>query len=1276
MAHSGSWLARVLRWSLGLCALVLIIMALLVSLGRLITPMVAEYRIQAEDQAQAALGMPVSIGSLEGSWHGLAPILVAHDVTLGDGADAVRLDQIRLIPDLVASAMAMQPRAKLLAIDGLQLSVAEGETGEWRVEGLPKRQDNAALDIDKLLEQLKMVRHLSLLNSQVTLEAFNQPAHTLRYVNMTLGFGGGHQRLDGRLQLPDGKPLALQVRTQMNVKKWRDLQAQIYLQLPETDWASWLPQGLTQEWSVDHLQLGGQFWLSWADRTLQHAASQIKIPKLEGHYAERKPVSLTDVVLNSYFERDADGLRAQLSNFSARHGEQQIGPMNATLRQHAKQANSDEFWALSVDRLEVAPWLPFVQALGPMTDKVMAAITTLNPRGALTNATLRFHPQAEGDKRVQFATNTDGISFSAYDHVPGIENITGSVTGDLGSGTILLDAKEFSLDLATLFPKAWLYHTARGQVDWRINEQGLTLRAPYVQATGDEGQAAGDFLIRLTGDPEVEDYMDLRVGITHGDARFTEKYLPTKVPEFSPELADWLKTSIKAGAVDQGYFQFQGSLNKGSSKASHSISLYFAVHDAELAYQPGWPELKNARGEVLIEDDQVRIRVPEGQILNSTAKNVNVTIPLEQPDTQPHLLLTADLESNAVDALKVLKEAPIGTAEIFAGWQGKGDLTGALDLDIPLHKGTPPQVIVDFTAENAEVKIANPKLDLSHVSGAFRYDTAKGLSAPNIEAQLLGHKAKGKAIAQRVDGRATSVIEAQGQIPLQELTQWLAVTQPIPAKGNLPYSMRLKIDGAQTNLKIDSELKGLAIDLPAPFGKTTNEQRSATFEMGLGGNSHSFKVRYANLLSFNGVAPAENILQGRGELRLGGGMAQLPAQKGYRLRGSVAELDMAAWQKAVKPYTSSSESGTALRAFNDAQLNIGRFVGFGETVNDVTLGVRRSGPAWALSVDSSLTKGNVVFPDNSSRPISADLAYIHLPKPEQTAVTPAEKTDALADVDPHKIPSIDLKVADVKLGEQSLGASSLKARPVGNGVQFSDLNINLAGLKVTGTAGWEGAAGLSNSWYKGRFEGKDLKDVLQAWGFAPTATSEHFRLDVDGTWPGSPLNISLARFSGNMDASLRKGQFVEAKGSASALRVFGLLNFNSIGRRLRLDFSDLLGEGLSYDRVKGNLRATNGVYVTARPITLKGPSSDLELNGTLNMVDQTIDAKLLVTLPVTNNLPIAALIVGAPAIGGALFVVDKLLGDHIARFASVQYDVKGPIQSPDIDFDKPFEKPK
>src|SRR5690606_31866922 len=230
--------------------------------------------------------------------------------------------------------------------------------------------------------------------------------------------------------------------------------------------------------------------------------------------------------------------------------------------------------------------------------------------------------------------------------------------------------------------------------------------------------------------------------------------------------------------------------------------------------------------------------------------------------------------------------------------------------------------------------------------------------------------------------------------------------------------------------------------------------------------------------------------------------------------------------------------------------------------------------------------------------------------------------------------AMDVAIKQVSMGDDPLGAWALKLRPVSGGVEFRDIALDMKGLKIGGAGGWSGA----RTWYKGRLEGRNLADVLLAWGFASSVTSDSFRLDVDGQWPGSPAWFAMARYSGSMRPRLRKGQFVEIDGSAQALRVFGVLNFNSIGRRLRLDFSDLFSKGLSYDRLDGRLLAKEGVFNTREPITVSGPSTNLELDGKLDMARDEIDAKLLVTLPISNNLPLAALIVGAPAIGGALFV--------------------------------------
>jgi uncharacterized protein YhdP len=58
MGRLTRFLGALTRWGLGLAALLLVLMALYVSLGRQLTPLVAEYRADIETKASAALGMP------------------------------------------------------------------------------------------------------------------------------------------------------------------------------------------------------------------------------------------------------------------------------------------------------------------------------------------------------------------------------------------------------------------------------------------------------------------------------------------------------------------------------------------------------------------------------------------------------------------------------------------------------------------------------------------------------------------------------------------------------------------------------------------------------------------------------------------------------------------------------------------------------------------------------------------------------------------------------------------------------------------------------------------------------------------------------------------------------------------------------------------------------------------------------------------------------------------------------------------------------------------
>ena len=97
--------------------------------------------------------------------------------------------------------------------------------------------------------------------------------------------------------------------------------------------------------------------------------------------------------------------------------------------------------------------------------------------------------------------------------------------------------------------------------------------------------------------------------------------------------------------------------------------------------------------------------------------------------------------------------------------------------------------------------------------------------------------------------------------------------------------------------------------------------------------------------------------------------------------------------------------------------------------------------------------------------------------------------------------------------------------------------------------------------------------------------------------------------------------------------------------------------------------------VTLDPeLQLAGPSGAFKLSGTTDIAQETLDMRLVVVLPVTQNLPLAAVLLGAGApIGGALFVLDKLLGDPLSRLTSATYDVTGSWSDPQVDLRGVFD---
>ena len=1012
--------ATLTRWGLGLCALLLVLAAVYVSLGRELTPLVAEYRAEIEAKAQAAVDMPLRIGSLEGRWSGFAPVLLAHDVMLGEGSSALRLDQVEVMPDIWASLMARDVRIAHLDISGLQLSVKEDKDGHWALQGLPVKDDQP-LDPEQLLKHMQMVKRVSLLDSQVTLQPFDQAPKTLTYVGLSLHTGMTRQRLDARLTLPDGQPLALSLRTRIRASQWKDGEVQAYLSLPQSDWAKWIPARLTQQWKLTQFKAGGEFWLTWAKGTVQSAVVRLNAPQVQGSYAERKPVSIENLALTAYLQRSDSGLSVLFDSLAMNLG-QTRWESRMQLRQTLATDKNLEVWKLQADRLDLTPITPLLNALAPLPEGLAKTVEHLKATGVLRNVLVDFRPQDTTDQKVSFAANLERIGFDAYFGAPAARNVSGSISGDLGHGELRMDSKDFSLHLDPIFAKPWQYIQANARLTWKLDKEGFTLIAPYIKVLGEEGKVAADFLIRLHFDHSQEDYMDLRVGMIDGDGRFTSKYLPAVL---SPALDEWLRTAILKGAVDQGFFQYQGSLNHDALPASRNISLFFKVHDAELAFQPGWPHVSKVKGEVFVEESGVRILASKGQLLDTKVKDIYVNIPHAPAGKDSHLLLTGGFAGGLGDGLKILQEAPIGTASTFAGWKGEGDLQGSLDLDIPLAKGAEPKIVVDFKTDKSRLQLAEPTLDLTQLKGDFRFDSAKGLSGQNITAQAFDRPITAQIAADGKPGKLRTRVTAKGQVTVKRLTDWLKVTQPLPVSGDIPYQLQLSLDGADSQLMVSSNLKGVAVDLPAPFGMPASQGRDSVFRMTLQGAERRYWFDYGELANFTFAAPPDKFNDGRGELFLGDGDALLPTSKGLRIRGVLSELDIDPWKKLVDRYAGNDPGGSAKQLLSGADFKVGKLTGFGTQLDQVKLQLDRKPAAWGLQLDSQQAKGTVNLPDAKGAPIVVSLQYVKLPAVDPKAQADENAPDPVANIDPKDIPALDIAIAQLFQGPDLVGAWSL-----------------------------------------------------------------------------------------------------------------------------------------------------------------------------------------------------------------------------------------------------------
>ncbi len=328
-----------------------------------------------------------------------------------------------------------------------------------------------------------------------------------------------------------------------------------------------------------------------------------------------------------------------------------------------------------------------------------------------------------------------------------------------------------------------------------------------------------------------------------------------------------------------------------------------------------------------------------------------------------------------------------------------------------------------------------------------------------------------------------------------------------------------------------------------------------------------------------------------------------------------------------------------------------------------------------------------------SSPSETDAAVDPVPAIDPAAATP-DVAPAIADttitagperqlLDPRSMPLANIAVKSLSLDGNNYGNWSLQLRPDGKGVVIDKIRGSIRGVTIGGANDqgakifWQETTQGVQTRFVGTLTAGDIGAVLREWEKPDTIESTRAVYQADLFWPGSPQDFSAVELGGEMTIHMENGRFKrEASAGDGILRLLSILNFDSLARRMRLDFSDLYKSGLAYDEINGKVRFNQGTLVFEDPLLVRTPSSGLQMAGTINLRDETINTRLVATLPVAGNLTFfAALATGLPAAAG-VYLVSKLFKKQVDQATSISYTINGSWDEPQMSFDRLFESEK
>lgn len=1041
--------------------------------------------------------------------------------------------------------------------------------------------------------------------------------------------------------------------------------------------------------------------------------------------ADLAPLGLRSVRGRLGGRRLADGFELQTEGlqFDTQAGVHWPGG-NVFLRYAQGQGRLAPHGELRADRLDLTA-LGQVAAQLPLGSATHAALQAYAPAGLVESIQARWQGPMQALASFEARGRASGLALAsqparsnARAGIPGVRGVTLDFDLNQAGGKASVQLTHGALDFPGVFDEPVIpLDRLSADVAWQTAGDKLAVQVKQLHFAGadaeGEAQAQWHTSDAARGRSRFPGHLDLQGSLSRADGARVYRYLPSVIPR---AVRDYVHDAVQQGQASQVRFRVKGDLldfpfddpRRGEFRIAarlHDVNYAFAPRSILPQGTADWFALTRLSGELVFERNGMQlndVRSGLSTLPGATLTTGQARIPDLAHNTT--VVVQADARGPAPEFIAMVEATPIGgwLDHALARTSSAGPLDLRLRLNLPIMSMDRSRVLGSVTFAGNDLQIAPEAPAMSRVRGVLNFNET-GFSVSGAQARMLGGDVRLdgglKPAALAAQGEPLLSFKAQGVATAEGLRQahelGFASRLAQRASGATAYQVQLALRRGVPEISVTSTLQGLALNLPPPFAKAAEAPLPFRYENAvLGATPLDGRVSETAALGDQLLVEVGRVASGAWVRDLGGasprvlrgGLAIGPKagddfptpQHGVVANVQLPAVDLDAWEAVLTDVAGAAvvqaAAGTAdaegagylptTVALQAAELTVA-----GRRLHDVVLGSSREGSTWRANVDARELNGYLDYRPATAAGagrVFARLSRLTLP---QSAVSDVE---ALLDTQATAIPALDVVVDDFELRGKRLGRLEIDA--VNRGAASRDgpaewrlrhLGLSVPEARFTATGNW---AVLQDQPRRRtvmnfKLDMSDAGELLSRLGMKEVVRRGKGAMQGQVSWIGSPLALDYASLDGHLAAQVENGQFLKA--DPGLAKLLGVLNLQTLPRRLTLDFRDVFSEGFAFDFVRGDVQIEHGMAATNN-LQMKGVNAAVLMDGKADLARETQDLRAVVVPEI--NAGTASLVATAinPAIGLGSFLAQLFLRRPLIQAATEEFHIDGTWADPRV----------